>query len=280
MKRSPAPKAWQKIAPDTIEAWLVSGDPAQERLAEETLTHLGDGKAQEYLLHLLTREDASEERIRCIAARMMLVITLPLFIAWFATKSTTFIVSVLLISMVPPILNLFLVFSETRLRRAIAEYALRHPDLSNIALLLKSLKSVGDEKIKKQILDTLPDLLAQITPANKELIPESHLADFVKSLNVAVKQTVPFSSTGFVMLKAHLLVCGVTRYAPSLPTLQALAKREATMPQEQEIVNLATHFVAEWDTPTVAPLAPDAYRLKCAGNYAPPPETGFTIYGG
>ena len=176
------PKSWQKLVPGTIEAWLVSDDPREQRLADEALEQLGTDAAQAYLQHLLvTEHETLSRRLKLIGIVWMGAFG-AVFIVALVLRKSTLAVSAGISGNMLSILYSWLRQTATLLQTRTVGWALAKNDVGFIGTLLKSLSTVPSLSTNDPIREKLPDLMQQITVENKTLVPDEYWGQFTKAL--------------------------------------------------------------------------------------------------
>lgn len=262
------PKAWQKLAPDSIEAWLVSDDPREQRLADEALAQLGVETASLYLQRLLVLEqDTILKRIR-YAATMCMVLFVLLFITYFITKNLWFYLGTVAGSMIVCLGTIPLQQTTTVLQTRIVEWVIAKRDVRFIGVLLKSLQAVPSTVINNSVRgEHLPYMMEQITTDTRNLVPDEFWKLFTQSLEATAKQKdIRYIPTEQAFALAHIRICGNTRYEPALPALRMIAEREATTVQVRELKELAARYVAQWDSAPTANVSLTALQAETTLN--------------
>lgn len=267
------PKAWRKLTPDTIEAWLVSDDPDQRRLADEALARLGPDAAQTYLERLLVLErDTILRRIRIVSIAVLIPFA-ALFVANFLTRNYLFYLAGIAGTMTATFASISFRQTTTKLQKRIVEWALDKNDVHFIGILLKSFSTVPSIAVNTTVRDQLPFLMKQITPANKYLVPKELWEQFVHSLEaMADQKNIRYIFVEQEFALAHIQICGNARYAPALPALRKIAERDVTTSQARELRELAASYVADWDLPIASthvafPTFPETFQepVRLAG---------------
>lgn len=249
MKWFKPPKAWQKIAPDTIEAWLVSDDPREQRLADEALTRLGPVAASDYLQHLLLSEYEILSRRLGFVRNVCLTLLGVLLVVTFVTKQDgPLMIGLVALSVIAIIMSSFQQMTTDLQERAV-EQAIMKNDVLFIGILLKSLTMSSSIPFNIAVRTHLPALMNRITVDNKNLVLEEHWSRFVDALDeISKKKKILFIPVEQEFSLAIIRMCGNVRHEPALPALRALAARDADTPQAREIKELSARYVAEWDT--------------------------------
>ncbi len=252
MKCFQPPKSWLKLAPGTIEAWLVSDDPREQRLADEALSQLGADAARAYLQSLLVSEhDTRLHRLR-LAGKVFLLPYAMLMVAYFVTAALELSLIGTGWILIATFGSLHVRQMTTILQTRIIHWVLARNDVQYIAILLKSFSTVPSVAVNTTVRERLPRLLRQVTVGTKNLIPDEYWAQFTRMLaGIARQKIILYVTVDQNLALAHIEICGNVRHEPALPALRTLATRDATTPQARELRELAAHYVAQWNVQPV-----------------------------
>jgi hypothetical protein len=256
-KDSPRIKSWQKLAPDTIESWLISDEERDHRLADEALQRLGDNKAREYLHTLLENERDAKARSNRNIAIGFLVSSVLLGILIVLTIGAKFLPLANVVAFMSWIIGPNRYGKVSKLQIRLADHVLKNPDVNNLKLLLLVCQTVWQKDLNYEIVRLLPNLYRQITPQTKHLLPDDFWKSTVEGLKfLAREKKLTVSPDEQDSHRAYIELCGNIRYEPALPHLEAIASMDAKTPQAIELRQLAAKYVAIWHQPVTVVTAP------------------------
>lgn len=248
------PKSYLKRKPDTIEAWLVSDNPAEQQLAQEALEQLGTDTAKDYLWSLCRREQQIVVRRAIVYLTLFLsIITLAVctrFIGHNRDLGNFFF----LLMHVNNMLNLLFNFNATKvsqLQRYLAEDAAKSENIKDIRILIYSFRMM-DLEIHASSTQALTRLLPGLTFADRGLLDLKQWKHLHQTAQRARKPQLLQKESDIAFVCSCLQALGTVRYEAALPLMKEIADKEFAKPEHKELKRIAAHYVAVWDKPSIA----------------------------